>query len=597
MDKSEALCALQHAVEERLLTPSALKNIELWLNAPQYAPYVDEILNLVQSQSWKELDDAFWTIIPFGTGGRRGRMYPVGTNVINDVTIGESAQGLASYTLEYLEKEGISRRPSCAIAYDTRHRSRHFAELCAGIMVANGFKVWFLDGFRSTPEMSFMVRYKECDCGIMVTASHNPPSDNAVKVYWNTGGQALFPHDEGIIRKVMSLESVRKVSFDDALKSGDIEYCQDEVDQAFIDAVLKISLPGSRDLHVVYSPLHGVGASCVLPVLEKAGFENVELFGPHAEPSGDFPNVPNHVSNPENPAVFDMIIDYARQKGGIDLILATDPDSDRLGVAAPLSFEEGSVWKTITGNQIAALMAEYLLSARKAAGTLSPENYVVETLVTTPLVKRIGDAYGVRTINDLLVGFKFIGGAIEENGPENFVFGAEESYGFLIGAHARDKDAAAAALTMCELAAAAKSQRKTIHDKLEEIYAKYGRHDEKAFSLVMTGSEGTAKMSALLERFQKNPPKSVGGMEVVRIRDYEHATQTDVLSGKQTPLVGPRGKLVVWELSEPGNFIAARPSGTEPKIKFYLFAALPPGVEGNLDDHLARVENDLRALI
>ncbi|MDO4549790.1 MAG: phospho-sugar mutase [Planctomycetia bacterium] len=595
MDKSEALRALQKAVEEQQLTSSALQNIQLWLTSPQYAAYTDEIIQLVHDKKWKELDDAFWTVIPFGTGGRRGKMFPVGTNMINDVTIGESAQGLASYTLEYLRQSG--HRPSCAIAYDTRHRSRHFAELCAGIMVANGFKVWFLDGYRSTPEMSFMVRYKKCDCGIMVTASHNPPSDNAVKVYWNTGGQALSPHDTGIIEKVMSMENVKKVPFQEALAAGDVEYCQDEVDKAFFDAVLKIMLPGSRDLNVLYSPLHGVGASCVLPVLRQAGFEAVEVFGPHAEPSGDFPNVPGHVSNPENPAVFDSMIQYAEEKGNVDIILATDPDADRLGVAAPLSTQKGSSWKTLTGNQIAVLMTEYLLKTRKEQGKLSQEDYVVETLVTTPLVRKIAQAYGVRAIFDLLVGFKYIGGTIEENGPDHFLLGAEESYGFLIGSHARDKDAAAAALIFCQLAAAAKEEGKTVHEKLDEIYAKYGKHTEKAFSVVMTGSEGMTKMSKLLERFQKNPPANLGGMKIIRVRDYEHGTQTDLLTGKKSALQGPRGKLVIWDLSESGDFVAARPSGTEPKIKFYLFASCPPGAEEDLDARLVCLENDLRQLI
>ena len=216
-DSSKTMAALEQAVSEKLLTESALENIRLWLTAPQYAKYVPTIEKLVADCEWKALDDAFWTVIPFGTGGRRGRMFPVGTNAINDVTIGESAQGLATYVLDFLKSTGASHRPSCAIAYDTRHRSRDFAELCAGIMVANGFKVWFLDGYRSTPEMSFMVRYKKCDCGIMVTASHNPPSDNAVKVYWSTGGQVLPPHDAAIIQNVMTLREVKTSDFAQAL--------------------------------------------------------------------------------------------------------------------------------------------------------------------------------------------------------------------------------------------------------------------------------------------------------------------------------------------------------------------------------------------
>lgn len=590
---SETFKALENAVAEKKLTESALKNIQYWLTAPQYAEYVETIEKLVTDGEWKALDDAFWTVIPFGTGGRRGKMFPVGTNVINDVTIGESAQGLADYVLEFLKNTGATHTPTCAIAYDTRHRSRDFAELCAGIMVANGFKVWFLDGYRSTPEMSFMVRYKKCDCGIMVTASHNPPSDNAVKVYWATGGQVLPPHDAKIIENVMSSGTVKKADFAQALADGKVEYCQEEVDRAFIDAVLKVSKPGPRNLNIIYSPLHGVGASCVLPALAGAGFENVQLFGPHAEPSGDFPNVPNHVSNPENPAVFDMIIDDAKRQGNIDLILATDPDSDRLGVAAPLSYAPNAEWKTLTGNQIGTLMADYLLSELQASGELTPEHYVVETLVTTPLLKKVADSYGVRTIRDLLVGFKYIGGAIEENDPEKFVIGMEESYGFLVGTHARDKDAAVAAMIFSEMAARAKAEGKTVHEKLADIFAKHGQYGESAFSIAMTGSDGMTKMKALLERFRTAPPQELAGLRVVSVEDYQNGTMLDTATGTRSPLAGPTGQLVILRLEE-GNSVAVRPSGTEPKIKFYLFASLLPGDEGDVSERLSALENALR---
>ncbi|MDO4575820.1 MAG: phospho-sugar mutase [Planctomycetia bacterium] len=585
---------LQNAAEQKWITESARINIERWLTEPRYAPYVPEIRKLVAEGRWKELDDAFWTVIPFGTGGRRGKMFPVGTNAINDVTIGESAQGLASYVLDYLQKEGATHRPSCAIAYDTRHRSRDFAELCASIMVANGFQVWFLDGFRSTPEMSFMVRYKHCDCGIMVTASHNPPSDNAVKVYWSTGGQVLPPHDAAIIDRVMHCDQVQSVPFAEALARGDVTYCQDEVDAAFVREVLKVSLPGPRDLNVLYSPLHGVGASCVLPVLSGAGFRNVTLFGPHAEPSGDFPNVPNHVSNPENPAVFDWIIEEAKKRGEVDLILATDPDSDRLGCAAPLTREPGSPWKTLTGNQIAAILTEFLLSTLEEQRALTPNHYVVETLVTSKLVKKIADTYGIRTYRDLLVGFKYIGGVIEEHGPNGFVLGAEESYGFLIGTHARDKDAAVAAMILCELAARAKAEGKTIHQKLADVFAKYGTFAERAFSVAMVGSDGMAKMRALMERFQNDPPRQIAEMEVVEAKNYNTLTTLNLRNGQREPLVGPQGNMVILELSQEGNYVAVRPSGTEPKVKFYMFASLPPGVVGDLETRLSAVEADLR---
>ncbi|OHB73319.1 MAG: phosphomannomutase, partial [Planctomycetes bacterium RBG_13_63_9] len=425
VDIQTAISQLETAAAEGNLSTGAVENIHNWLTEPyleEYAPLVAEHL---ASGSWKQLDDAFWTVVPFGTGGRRGKMYPIGCNAINDRTIGESAQGLADYV-----KEHVTGKPlGCAIAYDTRHRSRHFAELCAQIMAAAGFTVHFLDGYRSTPELSFTVRHFGCACGIMITASHNPPSDNAVKVYWSTGGQLLPPHDAQSIQRMKQVTWIKRIAFAEAFEEDKIVYCQDGVDAAFFQNVLTQSIDGPRDLKIIYSPLHGVGASAVPPVLNAAGFQDVEVFALHATPDPDFPNVPDHVANPENPAVFDVIIQRACEIGA-ELILATDPDCDRLGCAAPISTEPVSnepsaPWATLTGNQIGALLADFLLDTRQASGTLTPDHYVVKTLVTSELLRRVADAYAVRTIGNLLVGFKWIGGAMDQYGPELFVFGAE----------------------------------------------------------------------------------------------------------------------------------------------------------------------------
>ncbi|HEV3003231.1 MAG TPA: phospho-sugar mutase, partial [Pirellulales bacterium] len=392
------------AVSRQRLSATAAENIRAWLTEPRYQQYTPQVAEHIRAGKWQQLDDVFWTIIPFGTGGRRGKMYPIGSNAINDRTIGESAQGLA----DYVKKAVGGAALSCAIAYDTRHQSRHFAELCAEILAANGFKIWFLDGYRSTPELSFAVRFQRCSCGLMVTASHNPPSDNAVKAYWSTGGQLLPPHDRGVIERVMSVEEIHRVPFEQALADGRIEYCQQQVDSEYIHQVRLQSLPGPRQLKIVYSAMHGVGASSVMPVLQSAGFGDVELFGPHAEPDGDFTNIPEHVANPENPATFDALIDRAKQIGA-DLVLSTDPDADRLGCAAPRKIGGGD-WHVFTGNQIGSLLAEHVLEGRKYAGNLSPKHYVVKTLVTTEMIRRIADSYGVTTYGDLQVGFKWIGG-------------------------------------------------------------------------------------------------------------------------------------------------------------------------------------------
>ncbi len=406
MDLQQALAQLDTARQAQQLSEGAVENLRKWLTEPQYGLYVPHILEHMADGKWQQLDDVFWTVIPFGTGGRRGRMYPIGSNAINDRTIGESAQGLADYVRQ---QAGDNASLSCAIAYDTRHRSRHFAELCAGVMVAAGFQVYFLDGYRSTPELSFLVRYQHCSCGIMVTASHNPPSDNAVKVYWSTGGQVLPPHDKAIIDRVMNVVEIGQADFQAAVAQGHIVLCSEEVDNAFFEQLKQQSFGGPRNVKIIYSPLHGVGASAVCPILKMVGFQDVELYPPHAEPSGDFPNVPGHVSNPENPRVFDAIIEHARRTGA-DLILATDPDCDRMGCAAPLTLQPDSAWATLTGNQLGALLTDYVLEQRRAAGTLTSEHYLVKTLVTTELIRRIGDSYGVRTCGDLLVGFKWIGG-------------------------------------------------------------------------------------------------------------------------------------------------------------------------------------------
>ena len=342
-DQSEAIARLENAAKEGTLSDGAVENIRIWLTEPRYAEYAPQVAEHLAAGKFRELDDAFWTIIPFGTGGRRGRMYPIGSNAINDRTIGESAQGLADYVKQ---AHGADVKLSCAIAYDTRHNSRHFAELCAGIMVAAGFKVYFLDDYRSTPELSFLVRYKQCSCGIMVTASHNPPSDNAVKVYWSTGGQVLPPHDKAIIDKVMTVENIACEDFAQALAAGDVVVCTEEVDAAFLNALRAESLGSERNIKIIYSPLHGVGASAVCPLLAAVGFQDVELYARHAELSGDFPNVPGHSSNPENTAVFDEIIERAKQVKA-DVILASDPDCDRLGVAAPLTTDPAGDWVTL----------------------------------------------------------------------------------------------------------------------------------------------------------------------------------------------------------------------------------------------------------
>ncbi len=567
---------IQKARSQGQISQGALENIACWLTQDRYASYLPKVLEQIESGKWQALDDAFWTVIPFGTGGRRGRMNDIGSNTINDRTIGESAQGLAEYILKTPASNAFL---SCAIAYDTRHKSRHFAELCASIMVANGFHVYFLDEYRATPQLSFAVREKKCSCGIMVTASHNPPSDNAVKVYWSTGGQILPPHDSAIIDCVMNVQQIKTVPFADALKSGKVSIITQEIDRDYLAAAVKYSWPGSRNVRLIYSPLHGVGGFAVLPLLKAAGFYDVIEYGPHATPDGDFPNVPGHVSNPENTAVFTSIIDEAKAKHA-DLILATDPDCDRMGCACPLTTNANSPWATLNGNQLGALLTDFVLGKLRSLGQLTSKTYVIKTLVTTELIRRIAESYGARCEGNIHVGFKWIAGLMDDCGPDDFAFGTEESHGYLIGQYCRDKDGAVACLLMCQLAADLKADGLTMHQRLDQLQVLHGCHLEDLINVQMEGSEGMANMKKLMQSLRDNPPADMGGLKVVAVRDYGNLSRR-VVGGAVEPIDAPKSNMLILDLALPGqsvpsgNAIAVRPSGTEPKVKFYMFGVEP----------------------
>jgi phosphomannomutase len=607
------LDAIAAAHSAGTITEHSAVTMREWLTAPRYAEFAEELAALIDEGSWRELDDAYWTVIPFGTGGRRGKMFPVGSNAINDRTIGESAQGLADYVRSVLP---AGQTPTCAIAHDTRHRSEHFAKLCTEILLANGFTVFFLRGVRSTPELSFAVRHTAASCGIMVTASHNPPTDNAVKVYWAGGVQVLPPHDKGIIDRVMQVETVRREPFEEGVASGRVKFVEQEVDAAFVAAVLAQSAPGPRGISVLYSPLHGVGATAVVPVLRGAGFERLRVFGPHEAPDGDFPNVPGHVANPEVPAVLEPVIAEARTRGD-DLVLASDPDCDRLGAATPLTRSAGSDWRPFTGNQLCALLCEQAIAARRARGEVTPGDYVVTTLVTSGLVRRLAEAHGLTVDDSQLVGFKWICSAIDRHGPAGFVFGTEESHGYLAGTHVRDKDAAVAALLMAEQTAALAAAGRTPHELLDELFCRFGCHQERTVNVMLPGASGMDRMKEIMATLRAKPPATFGGLDVVRTRD-QATLATWTRGGKPELYEGVKSDLVIFDLAglpdagtrtagrfpALGNAVAARPSGTEPKIKFYLFAVAEPCRPGELPAakaalgrRLDAIEADLRALV
>ncbi|MFT5301720.1 MAG: phosphomannomutase [Mariniblastus sp.] len=594
-DLNDCLAKVRAAAEANHLTDSSVENIRTWLTEDRYAQYAPAIAEHIQSGKWKELDDVFWTIIPFGTGGRRGKMYPFGSNAINERTIGESAQGLADYVKE-VKPAGPWKM---AIAYDTRHRSREFAELCSSVMVANGFEVYFIDDYRSTPELSYLIRYKKCDCGIMVTASHNPPSDNAVKVYWSSGAQLIPPHDQAVIEKVNQVEKIPTVDFIQAVNENRVHLIRDEVDQALMGEHLKHSFDLPRDLKVIFSPLHGVGEFNVKSLLNEVGFSQLEIYEPHREPSGDFPNVPGHVSNPENAIVFEAMIEHAKTNG-TELILATDPDCDRMGAAAPITMDTFGEWKTFNGNQLCALLGDFILAQRQALNTLDDNSYVVTTLVTTRMLKTICDSYGVRCSDENLVGFKWICNVVDEDGADGFVYGTEESHGFLVGQYCRDKDGAVACMLMTQLAAWVKSKGISVWQHLDTLYEKHGYFQEKLVNIRMEGSDGMKRMKNLMAKFRSDPPKTLGGLEVTGVRDYS-VGQLFKTDGSSQPITGPEGNVLIFETGVEGNYVAARPSGTEPKVKFYMFTLVPIADLTDLDeaksemvDRIHGYETDMR---
>ncbi|MBS0205954.1 MAG: phospho-sugar mutase [Planctomycetes bacterium] len=594
--------AVQKAVAAGQLTIEAGQNVQRWLSEPQYQKYQPPLLQLVSSGNFAELNRLFWERIPFGTGGRRGPMSEFGSATINERTIAESAHGLAVYVLRCRSdapKAATRTGPRAVIAFDSRHRSLEFAKLTACVLAAHGFHVEFFPQARSTPELSFAVRHLHCDTGVMISASHNPPSDNGFKAYWSTGGQILPPHDAGIIACVDAATDIPTVNFDEALADGRIASIGKAVDEAYVSAVCQLGLSPDRDITALFTPLHGVGETSVFRVVQQAGFQGVSIYEPQRSQDGDFPNVPDHLPNPERFAVFGPAIAEATRMG-VDLVLASDPDADRMAVAVcantpvrrgsppvrrgspdPAVTQSGSSdpaelpeFVCLTGNQLGALLTDHVLRRRQAAGTISPDHYIIETLVTTPLIAAIGYEYGVQVIRDVLVGFKHIAGEIDARRADHFVFAAEESIGFMAGDYCRDKDAAVGALFVLELAAELKRQGKTLLDQLEDLYSRHGYYLEETVSTMCPGPTGQAQIRRIMAAFRKQPPAAVAGCVWASVRDYsQHEVRSLPSNRVVEQLPAPSGNLLIFngQCRDCKVTVAMRPSGTEPKIKFYYF--------------------------
>ena len=566
-----ALSKIQEAEGGGRLSATAAAAIRRWLAEAPFEGYRDKLLGDIEAGNWKQLDDAFFAVLEFGTGGRRGVMYPVGTNVLNNRTIAESARGLADYVRR---KKGPDAPTSCVIARDTRHNSPEFAELCARVLAAAGMKVHLFREARSTPLLSFAVRHLGCDAGIMITASHNPPADNGFKCYAATGGQVIPPDDAGIIDCVReaSDRDIPEKSLQEGLADGSIVYASDEVDGAYIASVVGESVSHARGISIVYTPLHGVGETSVAAALKADGFLDVDILASQRTQDGDFPNVPGHVSNPENPSALRAAIDQARASKA-DLVLASDPDADRIGVGLPATSDPSGEWVTLDGNQIGVLLAAFVMKQYADRNKLRPDHYLVTTLVSTQMARALARREGVRTEDDLLVGFKWIAERVDSAGHAGFLFGFEESHGYLKGTYARDKDAAVASMLFAELVATCKDRRQTVLEYLDDLYVDVGHFGERLINKTYAGREGLDKIRAIMKAFRETPPKEVAGLPVTEVYDYKaHEIRDLGGSGEASPLPQPSGDLLIFHTGREGVRFAARPSGTEPKIKFYLFA-------------------------
>ena len=541
---------------------------QAWLSNPYFDEETKAELRAIADDD-KEIKERFYKDLEFGTAGLRG-VIGAGTNRMNIYTVRKATRGLANYIIQKgFQSKGV------AIAYDSRRMSPEFANEAALCLAANGIKAYIFESLRPTPELSYAVRKLGCIAGINITASHNPPEYNGYKVYWEDGAQITPPHDKGImdeVQKVTDYNTVKTMDMESAKVAGLYEVIGAEIDDAYIEELKKQVIHWdaikevSKDLKIVYSPLHGTGNIPARRVLKELGFENVYVVKEQELPDGEFPTV--SYPNPESEEAFELGLKLAKEVDA-DLVLATDPDADRLGVYVKDS--KSGDYKVLTGNMSGCLLEEYELSQRQAVnGQLPEDGAVISTIVTSNMAGTIAKAYGLRFI-EVLTGFKFIGQQIlgfVQSGVGTYLFGLEESYGCLIGTHARDKDAIVATMALCEAAAYYKTQGKTLWDAMIDMYEKYGYYKDDIQSITLKGIEGLAKIQEILETLRKEPPVEIAGYKVLKARDYKADTIKDIATGEVTTTGLPSSNVLYYDLSDDA-WLCVRPSGTEPKVKFY----------------------------
>ena len=575
------------------LDTSTQQRVDQWLAGNYDADTKASIQKLIDEGNSTELTDAFYRDLEFGTGGLRG-VLGVGSNRMNRYTVGAATQGLSNYINAAFPGEDIS----VAIAHDSRRMSPEFARLVADIFTANGIKVYLFSSLRPTPELSFAIRQLGCQSGIVVTASHNPPEYNGYKVYWNDGGQVVAPHDKAIIAEVNKITSVDAIKFEGVPER--IHMIDEEIDAPYVErlktnAVNPDVIKRQADLNIVYTPIHGTGITLVPRTLAALGFTNVHIVEEQATPDGNFPTVKS--PNPEERAAMQLALDLAN-KLNADLVMATDPDADRVGAGARNHHGE---FELLNGNQMASLIIYYLLNAWKETGKLTGKEFVAKTIVTTDLIDKMCERYGVNCYNTL-TGFKYIAEVIRElEGKEQFIGGGEESYGYLIGDFVRDKDAIASCAIIAELTAYAKDQGKSLFDMLMAMYQENGFYYEALVSLTKKGKSGAEEIQQMMADFRANPPKSIAGSPVVRVDDYKSLMRLDAQTGQSTQMtsgsMGIESSNVLQFFTADGTKVSARPSGTEPKIKFYVSVNEPLESKEAFDDTYAQLKEKVQRVI
>ena len=569
---------MSHSIDQKVAT---------WL-AGNYDEATKAAILDLQTNLPAELEESFYRNLEFGTGGLRGIM-GVGTNRINKYTIGMATQGFANYLANIYPGEKIS----VAIGHDSRNNSRFFAETTAQVFAANGFSVYLFEALRPTPELSFAIRNLGCKAGVVCTASHNPKEYNGYKAYWNDGGQLVPPHDKNVITEVEAIQSVDDVKWSGG--ESNIILMGNNMDEAYIKMVKSLSvypevIAAQKDLKIVYTPIHGTGITLVPKVLESFGFSNVHVVEEQSTPDGNFPTV--KYPNPEESET--MSIGLAKAKAlDADILLGTDPDADRVGVGVKNHKGE---WVLMNGNQTAVLAFAYMMEARRAKGIANANDMVITTIVTTEMINEVAKQNNVACYN-VLTGFKWIAELIKEKeGKENYVIGGEESFGLMIGNQIRDKDAVSAVALLCEMAAYEKSKGKSLFDKMIELYVQYGFYYENLISITKKGMNGQQEIAQMMEGYRQSPPSTINGSKVATLLDYELQKGTNLITGETWNISLPKSNVLQF-VTEDGSKISARPSGTEPKIKFYFSVNTQLANAADFDEKYALLQNKINGII